>query len=70
MARSHGLLLVWRALNPAHTVAFAAVTGLVGPALLSTMCNLTTAFLGAANIALRVDVLMATPALQLTRAGE
>jgi protoheme IX farnesyltransferase len=52
MARTRGRPLVRRALSPAHAAAFAAVTGLAGPALLWTMCNPTTALLGAANIAL------------------
>jgi len=52
MARTRGRPLVRRAVSPAHAVAFAATTGLAGPALLWTMCNPTTALLGAANIAL------------------
>lgn len=52
MARTRARPLVRRALSPAHAAAFAAVTGLAGPALLWTMCNPTTALLGAANIAL------------------
>ncbi|KAI0297285.1 UbiA prenyltransferase family-domain-containing protein [Multifurca ochricompacta] len=52
MARTRGRPLVRRALSPTHAAAFAAVTGLAGPVLLWTMCNPTTAFLGAANIAL------------------
>jgi len=52
MARTRGRPLVRRAISPAHAAAFAAATGLAGPALLWTMCNPTTAFLGAANIAL------------------
>ena len=52
MARTRGRPLVRRALSPAHAAAFAAVTGLAGPALLWTMCNPTTALLGAANVAL------------------
>ena len=52
MARTRGRPLVRRAISPAHAAAFAAVTGLAGPALLWTMCNPLTALLGAANIAL------------------
>ena len=52
MARTRGRPLVRRAISPAHAAAFAATTGLAGPALLWTMCNPTTALLGAANIAL------------------
>jgi protoheme IX farnesyltransferase len=52
MARTRGRPLVRRAISPAHAAAFAAATGLAGPALLWTMCNPTTALLGAANIAL------------------
>ena len=52
MARTRTRPLVRRALSPAHAAAFAAATGLAGPALLWTMCNPTTALLGAANIAL------------------
>jgi protoheme IX farnesyltransferase len=52
MARTRGRPLVRRAITPAHAAAFAAATGLAGPALLWTMCNPTTALLGAANIAL------------------
>ena len=52
MARTRGRPLVRRALSPAHAAAFATATGLAGPALLWTMCNPTTALLGAANVAL------------------
>ncbi|KAH9068226.1 protoheme IX farnesyltransferase [Lactarius deliciosus] len=52
MARTRGRPLVRRAVSPAHAAAFAAATGLAGPALLWAMCNPTTALLGAANIAL------------------
>jgi heme o synthase len=52
MARTRGRPLVRRAISPAHAAAFAAATGLAGPALLWMMCNPTTALLGAANIAL------------------
>ncbi|KAI0249862.1 UbiA prenyltransferase family-domain-containing protein [Lactifluus subvellereus] len=52
MARTRGRPLVRRALSPTHAAAFAAATGLAGPALLWTMCNPTTALLGAANVAL------------------
>ncbi|KAH9057880.1 protoheme IX farnesyltransferase [Lactarius vividus] len=52
MARTRGRPLVRRAVGPAHAAAFAAATGLAGPALLWTMCNPTTALLGAGNIAL------------------
>src|SRR5712691_3528786 len=52
MARTRARPLVRRALSPAHATAFAAAAGLAGPALLWSMCNPTTALLGAANIAL------------------
>lgn len=52
MARTRGRPLVRRAVGPVHGAAFAAATGLAGPALLWAMCNPTTALLGAANIAL------------------
>ncbi|KAI0270808.1 UbiA prenyltransferase family-domain-containing protein [Russula aff. rugulosa BPL654] len=52
MARTRGRPLVRRAIGPAHAAAFAAATGVAGPALLWMMCNPTTALLGAANIAL------------------
>jgi protoheme IX farnesyltransferase len=52
MARTRGRPLVRRAVSPAHAAAFAVCTGVAGPALLWTMCNPTTALLGAANIAL------------------
>ncbi|KAH9958547.1 UbiA prenyltransferase family-domain-containing protein [Russula dissimulans] len=52
MARTRGRPLVRRALSPAHAAAFAASTGVAGPALLWSMCNPTTALLGAANILL------------------
>jgi len=52
MARTRARPLVRRALTPAHATAFAAAAGLAGPALLWSMCNPTTALLGAANIAL------------------
>ena len=52
MARTRGRPLVRRAIRPAHAAAFAAATGLAGPALLWMMCNPTTALLGAANIVL------------------
>jgi len=54
MARTRARPLVRRALSPAHATAFAATAGLAGPALLWSMCNPTTALLGAANIALYV----------------
>jgi protoheme IX farnesyltransferase len=52
MARTRARPLVRRALSPAHATAFAAAAGIAGPALLWSMCNPTTALLGAANIAL------------------
>ena len=52
MARTRARPLVRRALSPAHATAFAAAAGLAGPALLWSMCNPTTALLGAANVAL------------------
>jgi protoheme IX farnesyltransferase len=52
MARTRARPLVRRALTPAHAAAFAATAGIAGPALLWTMCNPTTALLGAANVAL------------------
>ncbi|KAI0723670.1 protoheme IX farnesyltransferase [Fomitopsis betulina] len=52
MARTRMRPLVRRAITPLHAAAFATATGLAGPAILWTMCNPTTALLGAANIAL------------------
>ena len=52
MARTRNRPLVRRAISPLHATGFAAATGIAGPALLWTMVNPTTAFLGAANIAL------------------
>jgi heme o synthase len=52
MARTRGRPLVRRALSPLHATAFAAVTGIAGPALLYTICNPTTALLATANVAL------------------
>ncbi|KAI0350053.1 protoheme IX farnesyltransferase [Trametes cingulata] len=52
MARTRNRPLVRRAISPLHATAFGIVTGIAGPALLWTMVNPTTAFLGAANIAL------------------
>ena len=52
MTRTRARPLVRRALTSAHATAFAAAAGIAGPALLWSMCNPTTALLGAANIAL------------------
>ncbi|KZT63454.1 protoheme IX farnesyltransferase, partial [Daedalea quercina L-15889] len=52
MPRTRMRPLVRRAITPLHAAGFAATTGVAGPAILWTMCNPTTAFLGAANIAL------------------
>ncbi|KAH9925544.1 UbiA prenyltransferase family-domain-containing protein [Fomitopsis serialis] len=52
MPRTRMRPLVRRAITPLHAVGFATATGLAGPAILWTMCNPTTALLGAANIAL------------------
>ncbi|GBE88458.1 protoheme IX farnesyltransferase [Sparassis latifolia] len=52
MARTRMRPLVRRAISPLHAAGFAVVTGVAGPAVLWTMVNPITAFLGAANIAL------------------
>ena len=52
MARTRMRPLVRRAITPTHAAGFAAVTGVAGPAILWTMVNPITAFLGAGNIAL------------------
>ena len=56
MARTRMRPLVRRVITPLHAAGFAAATGIAGPAILWTMCNPTTAFLGAANIALYAGV--------------
>lgn len=56
MARTRNRPLVRRAISPIHATAYAAVTGIGGPALLWTMVNPTTAILGAANIVLYAGV--------------
>jgi heme o synthase len=52
MARTRTRPLVRKAISPTHAAVFATATGVLGPALLWTMVNPTTAVLGAANIAL------------------
>ncbi|OBZ72666.1 Protoheme IX farnesyltransferase, mitochondrial [Grifola frondosa] len=52
MARTRNRPLVRHAVSPLHATGFAIVTGISGPAILWAMVNPTTAFLGAANIAL------------------
>lgn len=52
MARTRQRPLVRRAISPLHATAFAAVTGVAGPAVLWFMTNPLTATLGAANIGL------------------
>ncbi|KAI0833734.1 protoheme IX farnesyltransferase [Trametes gibbosa] len=52
MARTRNRPIVRRAISPLHATGFGVFTGIAGPALLWTMVNPTTAFLGAANIAL------------------
>ncbi|KAH0584987.1 Protoheme IX farnesyltransferase, mitochondrial [Termitomyces sp. J132] len=52
MARTRNRPLVRRAITPLHATAFAAATGIAGPAILAACVNPTTALLGAANIAL------------------
>ncbi|KAJ7098349.1 UbiA prenyltransferase family-domain-containing protein [Mycena epipterygia] len=52
MARTRMRPLVRRAITPLHAAGFAVATGISGPLILWTMVNPTTAFLGAANIAL------------------
>ncbi|KAG6853791.1 hypothetical protein C0991_001380 [Blastosporella zonata] len=56
MARTRNRPLVRRAITPLHATGFALVTGTVGPAILWTMVNPTTAILGAANIALYAGI--------------
>lgn len=56
MARTRMRPLVRRAITPLHAAGFAAATGIAGPAILWTMCNPTTAFLGATNIVLYAGV--------------
>ena len=55
MARTRSRPLVRRAISSLHATGFAAVTGIVGPALLWTV-NPTTAILGASNIVLYAGV--------------
>ena len=52
MVRTRMRPLVRRAISSLHATAFAVVTGTLGPILLYTMANPTTAALGLANIAL------------------
>lgn len=52
MARTRMRPLVRKAISPLHASGFAVATGVLGPALLWTMVNPTTAVLGVANIAL------------------
>ena len=52
MARTRMRPLVRKAISPSHASGFAAATGVLGPTLLWTMVNPTTAVLGVANIAL------------------
>jgi len=52
MARTRMRPLVRRAITPMHAAGFAITSGIAGPALLFTMVNPTTAYLGMANIAL------------------
>jgi len=52
MARTRTRPLVRRAITPLHASGFALVTGIMGPTLLWTMTNPTTACIGLANIAL------------------
>ena len=52
MARTRTRPLVRRAITPMHATGFAIASGIAGPALLFTMVNPATAYLGVANIAL------------------
>ena len=52
MTRTRMRPLVRKAISPTHAAAFAVTTGVLGPTLLWTMVNPTTAILGVANIAL------------------
>ncbi|KAJ3734162.1 protoheme IX farnesyltransferase [Lentinula guzmanii] len=52
MARTRMRPIVRRAISPLHATAFAAVTGITGPAILWTMTNPTTAIIGAGTLAL------------------
>ena len=52
MARTRSRPLVRRAITPMHATGFAIASGIAGPALLYTMVNPATAYLGIANIAL------------------
>ena len=52
MVRTRTRPLVRRAITPMHATGFAIASGIVGPALLFTMVNPATAYLGVANIAL------------------
>ena len=56
MARTRSRPLVRHAISSLHATTFAAVTGIVGPALLWTAVNPTTAILGASNIVLYAGV--------------
>ena len=52
MVRTRTRPLVRRAITPMHATGFAIASGIAGPALLFTMVNPATAYLGVANIAL------------------
>nr|GAT54820.1 protoheme IX farnesyltransferase [Mycena chlorophos] len=56
MARTRNRPLVRKAITPLHATGFAIGTGIVGPVLLWTTVNPTTAILGASNIALYAGV--------------
>jgi len=56
MARTRMRPLVRRAITPLHATGFAVATGILGPTVLWTMVNPTTAILGAVNIALYAGV--------------
>lgn len=56
MTRTRMRPLVRRAITPLHAAAFAAVTGIAGPAILWAMVNPTTAILGLSNIVLYAGV--------------
>ena len=52
MVRTRTRPLVRRAITPMHATGFAIASGITGPALLFTMVNPATAYIGVANIAL------------------
>lgn len=52
MVRTRTRPLVRRAITPMHATGFAIASGIAGPALLFTMVNPATAYIGVANIAL------------------